>query len=101
MVPTKNEEALLKKNNFDHTTFQSLWFQLQCRQPSEFAEQRLHPTEAQIATLPHYTDPLLKLARTENQTSYGDPYVAPNFYHEEPNKVKKPRVQHLERSFIN
>ena len=76
-------------------------FKLQCRQPSELADQRLYPTEAQIATLPHYTDPLLKLGRTENQTSFGDPYVSEKFYYEEPNKVKKPKVQHLERSFIN
>ena len=53
------------------------------------------------ATLPHYTDPLVKLGITENQTSFGNPYIKEKFYFEEPNKVKKPKVQHLERSFIN
>ena len=76
-------------------------FKLQCREPAAPSDQRLHPTEAQIATLPHYCDPLLKLGRSENQTSYGDPYNAKDFYFEEPNKVKKPMAQHLERSFIN
>lgn len=76
-------------------------FKLQCRQPAEAADQRLAPTEAQVATLPHYTDPLLKLGRSENQTSFSNPYNANDFYFEEPNKVKKPIVQHLERSFIN
>jgi len=76
-------------------------FKLQCRQPVTHAEQRVFPTEAQVATLPHYTDPLLTLGRTENQMSYSNPYNAKDFYFEEPNKVKKPVVQHLERSFIN
>ena len=76
-------------------------FKLQCRQPVEQADQRLHPTEAQVATLPHYTDPLLQLGRSENQVSFSDPYNAKDFYFEEPNKLKKPIVQHLERSFIN
>ena len=79
----------------------STQFQLQCRQPVEPADQRLHPTEAQIATLPHYTDHLVTLGRSENQVSYNDPYGAKDFYHEEPNTTKKPIVQHLERSFIN
>jgi hypothetical protein len=76
-------------------------FKLQCRLPSEAADQRLHPSEAQVVTLPHYTDPLLKLGQTENMVSFADPYVAEKFYYEEPNKVKRQIVQHLERSFIN
>lgn len=61
----------------------------------------LQPTEAQIATLPHYTDPEVILSKTENQMSFINPYRAPDFYFEEPNTTKKPVVQHLERSFIN
>ena len=76
-------------------------FKLQCREPAAPSDQRLHPTEAQIATLPHYCDPLLKLGRSENQVVYADPYNAKDFYFEEPKKVKKPMAQHLERSFIN
>ncbi len=38
-------------------------FKLQCRVPAELADQRLHPTEAQISTLPHYTDPLVQLGK--------------------------------------
>ena len=32
-------------------------FKLQCRLPNESADQRLQPSEAQLATLPHYTNP--------------------------------------------
>ena len=59
------------------------------------------PTEAQLATLPHYTNPQVRLNMSESQTSYKDPYTSDGFYFEEPNKVKKPLVPHLERSFIN
>ena len=78
-------------------------YKLQCREPAaqSLGASGLHPTEAQIATLPHYCDPLLKLGRSENQVVYGNPSNAKDFYFEEPNKVRKPMAQHLERSFIN
>ena len=41
-------------------------FKLQCRQPTEAADQRLHPTEAQIATLPHYTGKFSSLTTFED-----------------------------------
>jgi len=63
--------------------------------------QKLQPTEAQLATLPHYTNPQLVLNKSESQFSYKDPYGSSGFYFEEPNKVGKPSVPHLERSFIN
>ena len=66
-----------------------------------FNVNKLDPSEAQISTLPHYTDPHLDLGKTEKQMSYSNPYRAHDFYFEEPNTVKKPIVQHLERSFIN
>ena len=66
-----------------------------------FNVNKLEPAEAQISTLPHYSDPQLLLGRTENQMVYRNPYRANDFYFEEPNTVKKPTVQHLERSFIN
>ena len=66
-----------------------------------FNVNKLDPSEAQVSTLPHYTDPQLILGRTENQVVYNNPYRANDFYFEEPNTVKKPIVQHLERSFIN
>ena len=62
---------------------------------------KLDPSEAAVSTLPHYTDPQLMLGRTENQMVYKNPYRASDFYFEEPNTIKKPIVQHLERSFIN
>ena len=71
------------------------------RNLEELGGSNLRPNEAQVATLPHYTDPQLLLGKTENQMSYNDPYRAPDFYFEEPNTTKKPVVQHLERSFIN
>ena len=78
-------------------------YKLQCREPAaqSLGASGLHPTEAQIATLPHYCDPLLKLGRSENQVVYGNPSNAKDFYFEEPNIVRKPMAQHLERSFIN
>ncbi len=66
-----------------------------------FNVNKLDPSEAQVSTLPHYTDPHLILGKTEKQVSYSNPYRANDFYFEEPNTVKKPIVQHLERSFIN
>ena len=71
------------------------------RNLEELGGSNLRPNEAQVATLPHYTDLQLLLGKTENQMSYNDPYRAPDFYFEEPNITKKPVVQHLERSFIN
>ena len=66
-----------------------------------FNVNKLDPSEAQVSTLPHYTDPHLNLGKSEKQMSYSNPYRAHDFYFEEPNTVKKPIVQHLERSFIN
>ena len=66
-----------------------------------FNVNKLDPSKAQISTLPHYTDPHLNLGKTEKQMSYSNPYRAQDFYFEEHNTVKKPIVQHLERSFIN
>jgi len=62
---------------------------------------KLDPSEAQVSTLPHYSDPHLTLGKSEKQMAYNNPYRANDFYFEEPNTVKKPIVQHLERSFIN
>ena len=66
-----------------------------------FNVNKLDPSEAQVSTLPHYSDPHLLLGKSENQVVYANPYRANDFYFEEPNTVKKPTVQHLERSFIN
>ena len=54
-----------------------------------------------MATLPRYIDPLLRTGRSEVQESFKNPYKAPSFYFEEPNKVKKPISVHLEPSLVN
>lgn len=75
---------------------------------------------SQLSTLPHYVDPLVRLGKTENQVkrschgqvmlvrnisipqeSFKDPYQAPNFYFEEPNRVKRPVSMHLQPTFVN
>ena len=47
-------------------------FNLQCREISR--ESQLHPSEAALATLPHYTHPALPLERSEVQTQYRNPF---------------------------
>ena len=37
------------------------------RMPKAQSESRVHPTEAQVSTLPHYLDHSATLGRTENQ----------------------------------
>ena len=35
------------------------------------------------------------------QVSFGDPYTAPDFYFEEPNRVQKPVSVHLQKTYVN
>ena len=46
-------------------------FKLQCREIQR--EEQLHPSEAQLATLPHYFHPNLPMEQSEQQGQYRDP----------------------------
>ena len=47
-------------------------FNLQCREISR--EAQLHPSEAALATLPHYLHPALPMERSEVQAQYRNPF---------------------------
>ena len=47
-------------------------FNLQCREVSR--EAQLHPSEAALATLPHYLHPSLPMERSEVQAQYRNPF---------------------------
>ena len=47
-------------------------FNLQCREISR--EAQLHPSEAALATLPHYLHPSLPMEKSEVQTQYRNPF---------------------------
>ncbi len=77
-------------------------FSLQHRDPACVADNRLYPNDAQLATLPHYVDPKVRTGRSEVQESFSDPYRAPQFYFEEPNRLgAKPAPKHLLKTFVN
>ena len=77
-------------------------FHLQHRDPSCVADNRVYPNDAQLATLPHYVDPGVRVGRSEVQTAFTDPYKAKDFYFEEPNKLgARPPPKHLLKTFVN
>ena len=77
-------------------------FKLQVRDPVAASDNKIYPNDAQLATLPHYVDPTVRLGRSEVQESFKDPYKAPQFYFEEPNKLgSKPTSVHLLKTFVN
>eukprot|EP00094_Tigriopus_californicus_P001802 TCALIF_01741-PA protein Name:"Similar to Troponin C, isoform 1 (Balanus nubilus)" AED:0.22 eAED:0.24 QI:0/0.33/0.5/1/1/1/4/0/279 len=75
-------------------------FKLQHREPTLKDENRIHPTEAQLSTLPHYLQPLLSLEKSEIQTSYQNPFRAPTFYFDETNRRRQDTPDHLQKTFI-
>lgn len=75
-------------------------FKLQHREPTLKDENRIHPTEAQLSTLPHYLQPLLSLEKSEIQTSYQNPFKAPSFYFDETNRRRQDTPDHLQKTFI-
>ena len=77
-------------------------FKLQCREPSSGGENKLYPTEAQLSTLPHYTDPLVIMGNSESRTSFQNPMkTVASFYFEEPNVRKRGVPSHLQKTFVN
>lgn len=73
-------------------------FKLQCREVSR--EAQVHPSEAALATLPHYLHPSLPMERSEVQAQYRNPYQSREFYHSEPTSVSKQVVQHLKQTCL-
>ncbi|XP_040573281.1 uncharacterized protein [Lepeophtheirus salmonis] len=65
--------------------------------PNGVDVQRMYPTEAQVATLPHYLDPKVKLGRSEIQESFSDPSHSQHYYTPAPKMLKS----HLEPSYLN
>lgn len=72
----------------------------QTRLATATSANKVYPNDAQLATLPHFLDPNVRTGRSEVQEEYTNPYRAPDFYFEEPNKLKKPVSMHLEKTFI-
>ena len=73
-------------------------FSLQCREISR--EAQLHPSEAALATLPHYLHPGLAMERSEVQAQYRNPFQAKEFYHSDPTNISKPLVAHLQQTCL-
>ena len=90
-------------------------FNLQCREISR--ESQLHPSEAALATLPHYLHPSLPMEKSEVQTQYRNPFQvllifkeyktvhyfyfqSREFYNTEVTSISKPVVAHLQQTCL-